>query len=347
MRSTTLCCPDGTGVGRRPPLALLRWPRGTDTIGRLSEGTWHTDDAAITDSKGRFVRKPTTFRHRITADGSTPYAPEAGRYHLFVAAACPWAHRVMITRSVMGLTDAIGLSMAHPLMLEQGWDFTKGHAPLPDTVVGIDYAHQLYTRADSQYTGRATVPVLWDTKTNTIVNNESRELMRMFNTQMPELARGPVLAPADRLGEIDAAIEAIYEPINNAVYRAGFTRDQATHEKTVRELFAALDHWEGVLSTQRFMLGDAMTEADLCLFTTLLRFDPVYVTHFKCNLRRLVDYPNLWGLVRDIYQTPGVAETVDIDAIKLHYFGSHESVNPRRLVPIGPIIDLTEPHGRG
>lgn len=317
-------------------------------MGRIVEGTWYTDDAAITDAKGRFVRKPTTFRSRITADGSTSFAVEAGRYHLYVAKACPWAHRVIITRALRGLTDAVSMSVAHTLMLEQGWEFSAGKTDAPDDVLGLDYLHQIYVRADAAYTGRATVPVLWDKKTGTIVNNESRELIRMFNMEMaPALGSGPDLAPKELHAEIDAAIEAIYEPINNAVYRAGFTRDQATHETTVRELFSALDHWEQVLSRQRFMLGDRMTEADLCLFTTLVRFDAVYVTHFKCNLRRIVDYPNLWGFTRDIYQTPGVAETVDIPEIKRHYFGSHESVNPRRLVPIGPELDFETPHGRG
>ncbi len=317
-------------------------------MGRLLEGKWHTDDAAITDTKGRFVRKATTFRSQITADGSTDFAPEADRYHLFVAAACPWAHRVIITRALRGLTDKISMSIAHPLMLEQGWEFAKGHAPVPDDVLGVDYLYQVYLRADSEFTGRATVPVLWDKKTGTIVNNESRELIRMFNMVMaPAIGSGPDLAPVEQHAAIDAAIEAIYEPINNAVYRAGFTRDQATHESTVRELFAALDHWEGVLDKQRYMLGDRMTEADLCLFTTLVRFDSVYVTHFKCNLRRLVEYPNLWGFTRDIYQTPGVAETIDMASIKQHYFASHESVNPRRLVPLGPILDFEAPHGRG
>lgn len=316
-------------------------------MGRLIEGVWHADDAAITNAEGHFVRKATTFRGQIAGDGSTAYAPEAGRYHLLVAMACPWAHRVIITRALRGLSGAVSMAVAHPLMLEHGWEF-GARAPAPDRVAKTDHLYQLYARVEPGFNGRATVPVLWDTQTGTIVNNESREIMRMFNTQMGSLGRGgPDLAPPSMLEQIDATIDAIYEPINNAVYRAGFARDQGAHESAVRELFGALDHWEAVLSKQRFMLGAQMTEADLCLFTTLVRFDAVYVTHFKCNLRRIVDYPNLWGFTRDVYQTPGVAQTVDLAAIKQHYFGSHTSVNPRGLVPIGPELDFSTPHGRG
>ena len=308
-------------------------------MGRLVDGVWQTQDGGNTDRKGAFVRKPTVFRDRISADGSTRFPAVAGRYHLYVATACPWAHRVLITRSMLGLSDAVSVSVAHPLMLEHGWEFGED---------GPRYLYEVYQRADPHYSGRVTVPVLWDSETKTIVNNESREIVRMFNLEMRGLgSQGPELAPPDRLDEIDAAIDSIFQPINNGVYRAGFARSQEAHETAVRELFAALDHWEGVLSEQRFMLGDAMTEADLCLFTTLVRFDAVYNCHFKCNLRRLVDYDALWGFCRDVYQTPGVAPTVDLDGIKQHYYGSHESVNPRRLVPLGPTLDFEAPHGRG
>ena len=310
-------------------------------MGRLIDGTWETRDGSITDAKGAFVRKPTVFRNRITADGSSGHPAVAGRYHLFVASACPWAHRVLITRSLLGLSDAVSVSFADPLMLEHGWVFE-------DRVEDVRFLYQLYQRADPHFTGRVTVPVLWDTETKAIVNNESREIVRMFNTEMRDLGSGgPVLAPSDRHDEIDAAIDSIFEPINNGVYRAGFARTQEAHETAVRELFGALDHWESVLSRQRFMLGATMTEADLCLFTTLVRFDAVYNCHFKCNVRRVVDYENLWAFCRDVYQTPGVAETVDLPAIKQHYYGSHESVNPRRLVPLGPVLDFEAPHGRG
>lgn len=308
-------------------------------MGRLVDGAWQTQDGGITNRKGDFVRKPTVFRNRISADGSTGFPALAGRYHLYVAAACPWAHRVLITRSMLGLSEAVSVAVAHPLMLEHGWVFEGD---------GARFLYEVYQRADPHYSGRVTVPVLWDTETETIVNNESREIMRMFNLEMRALGSGgPELAPPDRLDEIDAAIDSIFDPINNGVYRAGFAGSQEAHEAAVRELFAALDHWEDVLSRQRFMLGDAMTEADLCLFTTLVRFDAVYNCHFKCNLRRLVEYDNLWGFCRDVYQTPGVGQTVDLAAIKQHYYGSHESVNPKRLVPLGPVLDFEAPHGRG
>jgi len=316
-------------------------------MGRLVDGVWQTHDGGLTNKKGAFVRKPTVFRNRISADGSTDFPAVAGRYHLYVAAACPWAHRVLITRSMLGLTDVVSMAVADPLMFDQGWVFEDGSAAVPDRIGGVRYLYEVYQRADPQYSGRVSVPVLWDTETKTIVNNESREIMRMFNLEMRGLGSGgPELAPRDRLDEIDAAIDSIFMPINNGVYRAGFAGTQDAHETAVRELFAALDHWEGVLSRQRFMLGDTMTEADLCLFTTLVRFDTVYNCHFKCNLKRLIEYPNLWGFCRDVYQTPGVAQTVDIESIKQHYYRSHESVNPRRLVPLGPTLDFDAPHGR-
>lgn len=316
-------------------------------MGHLFEGTWRTEDHFPTDSDGRFVRKSASFRDQVKADGSTPFTPEAGRYHLYVSYACPWAHRTLITRALLGLEDAISISVCHPLMLENGWVFSKDQAEIPDTVNGIDYLHQLYAKADASYTGRATVPVLWDKKTGTLVNNESRDILRMLTTEFRGLwTRSMELAPAELLGQIDETAASFYNEVNNGVYRSGFARTQDAYESAVTELFGALDHWEEHLSTRRFLVGDQFTEADLCLFPTLLRFDPVYVTHFKCNIRRLVDYPNLWAYTRDIYQMPGVASTCSFEHIKGHYYGSHESVNPFRIVPLGPVLDHDAPHGR-
>ena len=316
-------------------------------MGHLLEGVWSTEDHFPTDKGGRFVRKSASFRNWVKADGSTPYEPEAGRYHLYVSYACPWAHRTLIARSLLGLEDVVSVSVCHPLMLEQGWVFADGKAEIPDTVNGIDYLHQLYTKADAAYTGRATVPVLWDKKTGTLVNNESRDILRMFTTEFRSLwTRELDLAPADLIPEIDETAASFYNAVNNGVYRSGFARTQQAYEEAVTQLFEALDGLEQRLSKHRFLVGNRLTEADICLFPTLLRFDPVYVTHFKCNLRRLVDYPNLWGFTRDVYQTAGVAKTCDLRHIKEHYFGSHESVNPFRIVPVGPVLDLGEPHGR-
>lgn len=316
-------------------------------MGHLLEGVWSTEDHFPTDERGRFVRKSASFRNWVRADGSTPYVPEAGRYHLYVSYACPWAHRTLIARSLLGLDDAISVSVCHPLMLDQGWVFSDGKAEIPDTVNGVDYLHELYTKADATFTGRATVPVLWDKKTGTLVNNESRDILRMFTTEFRRLwTRELDIAPADLVSEIDDTAASFYNSVNNGVYRSGFARTQHAYEEAVTQLFEALDGLEQRLSTQRFLVGNRLTEADVCLFPTLLRFDPVYVTHFKCNLRRLVDYPNLWGFTRDVYQMPGVAETCDLRHIKEHYFGSHASVNPLRIVPVGPELDLGEPHGR-
>ena len=316
-------------------------------MGQLIEGTWYDEDHFPTDAKGAFVRKSASFRHQVRADGSTAFAPAAGRYHLYIAYACPWAHRTLIARALLGLEDVISISVCHPLMLEQGWVFSADKAEIPDTVNNIDFLHQLYSKASSDYTGRATVPVLWDKKTGTIVNNESRDILRMLTTQFRSLwTRQRELAPTEHLQAIDEIAASFYDDVNNGVYRSGFARTQSAYEEAVTGLFANLDRLEEHLSTRRYLVGNQLTEADLCLFPTLLRFDPVYVTHFKCNLRRLVDYPNLWGYTRDIYQTEGVAATCNLQHIKSHYFGSHESVNPFRIVPLGPAIDFEEPHDR-
>lgn len=317
-------------------------------MGRLDKGTWYTETEIPRDGDGRFVRAASSFRDRVSAQPGAAHPVAAGRYHLYVAYACPWAHRTLIGRELLGLSSAISISVANPHMGDDGWVFSPGKAEIPDEINGIDSLWQLYVKADPKASGRATVPVLWDREAGTIVNNESREILRMLSTEFTALHRegAPQLCPPELRERIDEVIDAIYEPINNGVYRSGFAKSQSAYEEAVGQLFDALDHWEGVLATQRWVCGDRFTEADICLFTTLLRFDPVYVTHFKCNLRRLVDYPNLWGFTRDVYQMPGVASTVFLDQIKRHYFGSHGSVNPSRIVPVGPDIDFMQPHDR-
>lgn len=316
-------------------------------MGHLLDGQWRTEDHFPTDADGHFVRPMSSFREWVRADGSTRFAPEAGRYHLYVSYACPWAHRTLIARALLGLEDVISVSVCHPLMLDQGWVFAEGQAEIPDTVNGTDFLHQLYTKADPNYSGRVTVPALWDKTHGTIVNNESRDILRMLTTEFRALwTREVELAPADLVPAIDDVAASFYEPINNGVYRSGFARSQQAYEGAVTQLFAALDRWEAHLGQHRYLVGDRFTEADICLFPTLLRFDPVYVSHFKCNLRRLVDYPNLWAYTRDIYQTPGVAQTCNLHHIKDHYFRSHASVNPSGVVPMGPEIDFDAPHER-
>jgi putative glutathione S-transferase len=315
-------------------------------MGMLVDGTWKRSDQP-SDANGRFVRTRTSFRDWITADGSSGYPPAAGRYHLYVSLACPWAHRTLVVRKLRKLDAAISLSVVDPFMDEEGWAFSDAPGTIPDTVNGTRRLREVYTLAQPGYTGRVTVPVLWDKETRTIVNNESREIIRMFDTAFAALGDPAVNFYPERLRpRIEETIDALYEPINNGVYRAGFARSQAAHEEAVGDLFGALEHWEGVLGRQRYLCGDVITEADWCLFTTLLRFDPVYHTHFKCNLRRIVDYPNLWNYLKELYQAPGVAETCNLEHIKQHYFRSHASINPTRIVPVGPFIDFSAPHDR-
>ncbi len=316
--------------------------------GMLIEGEWKTQ-RQWQNEEGRFVRSTTSFRDRITADGSSGFKAEAGRYHLYIAWACTWAHRTAILRKLKGLEDAIGLSVVGSFMGNDGWAFYYEPGVIPDTVNGATYLREVYTKADPDYTGLVTTPVLWDKQTGTIVNNESRKIIRMFDTEfdgVPGAKPEVNFYPKDLRGEIDRTIDEIYGPINDGVYRAGFATRQEAYEEAVTELFDALDRWEGVLGERRYLCGDRITEADWCMFPTLVRFDAVYYGHFKCNLRRIVDYPNLRGYLRDLYQYPGVAETVNMDHIKKHYYRSHESINPTRIVPKGPILDLTEPHGR-
>lgn len=317
-------------------------------MGLLINGVWH-DQWYDTDSTGgRFERPDTVFRNWIgDADGRFPAA--AGRYHLIVSLACPWAHRTLIVRALKGLEAAISVSVVHPYMGEQGWSFDTDFAGATgDTLHGCSHLHQLYTRARSDYTGRVTVPVLWDTQTDTIVSNESADIIRMLNSAFNAQAANPSLdlAPAALLADIDAVNAMVYDRVNNGVYKAGFATAQAPYEEAVTELFDALDTLEQRLSQQRALVGDTFTEADWRLFTTLIRFDAVYVGHFKCNIRRIVDYPNLWAYTRALYQMPGIADTVSLAHIKHHYYASHPSINPTGVVPVGPELDLDAPHGR-
>ena len=317
-------------------------------MGMLVNGTWSDVWYDTASTGGRFVRQQSAFRDRVTADGRSGFPAASGRYHLYVSLACPWAHRTLVFRKLKGLEEHVSVSVVHPLMLEYGWTFRAGDGVVPDTVNGAEFLHQVYTAARPDYTGRVTVPVLWDTHSDTIVNNESSEIIRMFNREFDGVgATGPDFCPTDLEPAIDDVNAFVYSNINNGVYEAGFATTQDAYDDAVTRLFGALDQLEERLGRQRYLVGDRITESDWRLFTTLLRFDPVYVGHFKCNLRRLVDYPNLWGYTRELYQVPGVAATVNLDHIKLHYYGSHGTINPTGVVPLGPEIDFSLPHGRG
>jgi glutathionyl-hydroquinone reductase len=322
-----------------------RGARYKKQMGRLVDGQW-TTEWYTPDQEGRFVRGSTVFHDRVTKGGSPRFPAEAGRYHLYVSYACPWAHRTLILRALRRLDDAISISVVDPYMGPDGWAFSSRPECLPD-IGGARFLRDVYLRAKPDYTGRVTVPILWDKKEGTIVNNESREILRMLDVELADLGDPSVtLCPDGQREAIDRAIEALYTPVNNGVYRAGFATSQKAYEEAVTELFDALDGWERLLSGQRYLCGDRLTEADLCFFTTLLRFDAVYHGHFKCNLGRIVDYPSLWGYLRDIYQTPRVAETCRLDHIKEHYYRSHSGINPTGIVPKGPVLTLDEPHGR-
>jgi putative glutathione S-transferase len=315
-------------------------------LGQLVEGKW-VSKREQEDSKGRFLRPSTTFRDRITADGSSGFKAEAGRYHLYISWACPWANRTAILRTLKGLEDVISLSVVDPVMGDEGWVFSNYPGAIPDTVNGTQYVRDVYLKAQPNYTGRVTVPILWDKETKAIVNNESRDIIRMLDTEFGDLAKSDAdFYPEDLREAIDKTIDAIYQPINNGVYRAGFATQQEAYEEAVTELFQALDYWEGVLKKQRYLCGDRITEADWCMFTTLFRFDAVYYVHFKCNLRHIYEYPNLWNYLKDLYQQPGVKETCNLEHIKLHYYKSHPNVNPHGIVPKGPILDFDSPHDR-
>ncbi len=315
-------------------------------LGMLIEGKW-VNEEKDRDTQGKFNRTPTKFRNWITADGSSGFPVEANRYHLYVSLACPWAHRTLILRQLKGLADKITLSIVDPEINQDGWIFSDSIGCIPDTVNHFPYLRDIYTKAEPQYTGKVTVPVLWDKQIGTIVNNESRDIIRMFDTAFGAYAKANVdFYPAALRDTIDRTIDAIYTPINNGVYRSGFATTQAAYEEAVAELFQALDHWEAVVSRQRYLCGEQITEADWCMFTTLLRFDSVYHGHFKCNLKRIVDYPNLWNYLKDLYQQSGVKDTCNLDHIKQHYYKSHTNINPTRIVPKGPVIDFDAPHNR-
>ena len=322
-------------------------------MGLLQDGKWVDQWYDTKKSDGRFVRKAPQFRNWITADGSAGpsgmggFKAEAGRYHLYVSHACPWAHRTMIFRALKGLQDMISHSVVHWYMAESGWTFEDGDGVIGDPINGAKYMHQIYTAAKSDYSGRVTVPVVWDKKTNTIVSNESPEIIRMFNSAFDGIgAKEGNYYPEPLRDEIDQLNDRIYDTLNNGVYKSGFATTQEAYEEAVVPLFETLDWLEDILSKKRYLTGSDITEADWRLFTTLVRFDPVYVGHFKCNIRRIADYPNLSNYVRDLYQQPGVADTIHMDHIKKHYYASHETVNPSRVVPVGPDIDYSAPHNR-
>ncbi len=322
-------------------------------MGLLIDGKWH-DQWYETGKSGKFERKESQFRDWITTDGNPApgktrgFKAEPGRYHLYVSLACPWAHRTLILRKLKKLEDVISVSVVHHFMGENGWTFETDEAATGDTLYGSEFLHQIYTKADPDYTGRVTVPVLWDKKEQTIVSNESPEIIRMLNSAFDEWADKSVdFYPEGLRAEIDRINAFVYPSINNGVYRSGFATTQGAYEEAFNELFAALDKVESMLGERRYLAGDVLTEADWRLFTTLVRFDPVYVGHFKANLRRIADYPNLSNYLRELYQIPGVAETVNMDHIKRHYYGSHRMINPTGIVPVGPELNLGAPHNRG
>lgn len=303
---------------------------------------------AETNTEGSFVRQAYTIRDRITADGSSGFLAEPGRYHLYVSLACPWAHRAVIVRRLLGLESVISLSIVDPIRDERGWAFRDGPGYSQDPVNGFHFLSEAYKRTDPDYSGRYTVPCLWDRVTGRLVTNNYPDITIDFETQFKAFQRpgAPDLYPEALRPEIDEVNAVIYADVNNGVYKAGFAATQEAYEVAVTALFKRLDWIEERLANQRFLIGNQLTEADIRLFTTLARFDSVYVGHFKCNLRRLVDYPHLWGYARDLYQRPGFGETVDIDHIKRHYYMTHDAINPTRIVPAGPIIDWTVPHQR-
>ncbi len=314
----------------------------------LVDGEWDPDATLERGDDGRFVRQETTFRDRVQPDADARFSVEPGRYHLYVSLACPWAHRTLIGRSLLGLDEAISVDVVDPLRIDDGWEFSPEKSGCTsDSINGHAYLRDVYLEADPNYTGRVTVPVLWDTHHDTIVNNESIEILRMLDTAFVQALDRPfTLYPEELADEINSVIEQIYEPINNGVYRAGFATTQTAYDEAVSSLFEALDHWESVLADQRYLLGERLTEADVCLFTTLIRFDPVYHIHFKCSRCRIKGYPNLWNYLKELYQLPAIKDTVDLEHIRTHYYGSHGSINPNRIIAIEPELPLEEPHDR-
>ena len=317
-------------------------------MGKLVKGVWHDVWYDTENNKGEFVREDAGFRNWLTADGSagpngeTGFKAESGRYHLYVSLACPWAHRTLIFRALKGLAPHIDVTVVSPDMRSKGWEFLQ-----PEPLYGFECLHQIYTKAKNDYTGRVTVPVLWDKKTQTIVSNESSEIIRMFNDAFNDITGDQQdFNPAELHKDIEQWNEFIYPNINNGVYRCGFATTQEAYEAAFDSLFSALDKLDNHLATSRYLVGKRLTEADWRLFTTLVRFDAVYVGHFKCNLKRIADYPHIQGYLKELYQYPAVAETVDMHHIKRHYYFSHDMINPTGVVPKGPELDLLTPHGR-
>ncbi|UWR03862.1 glutathione S-transferase family protein [Ruegeria conchae] len=323
-------------------------------MGLLVDGVWHDTWYDTKSTGGAFKRSAAQFRNWITADGAPGpsgrggFEAESGRYHLYVSHACPWAHRTLIFRELKGLREHISVSVVHPDMLDKGWTFeADDHGATGDKLFGHDFAHQIYTRADPNYSGRVTVPILWDKVEKTIVSNESSEIIRMFNSAFNGITGNTDdYWPEAMRDEIEEVNARIYSDVNNGVYKCGFATSQEAYDAAIDPLFDTLDWLEDRLSCNRYLMGDRVTEADWRLFTTLIRFDPVYHLHFKCNKRRLVDYPNLWAYTRELYQWPGVAETVNMNHIVRHYHYSHDSINPHRIIPVNPDLDYSEPHGR-
>jgi glutathionyl-hydroquinone reductase len=316
-------------------------------MGLLVEGVWQDKWYDSASTGGRFIREDSRFRDWVTADGSSGFPAEPGRYHLYLSLACPWASRTLIFRSLKQLEAAISISIVDPLMGAEGWVFSDYPGSIPDRVNGAKRLYEIYRKAKPDYTGRVTVPVLWDKQRQTIVNNESADIIRMLNSAFDRWGRAELdFYPTALRPAIDEINALVYERINNGVYRAGFATTQAAYEEAFDALFEALDRLEARLAGQRYLVGERLTEADWRLFPTLVRFDAVYVGHFKCNLRRLADYANLWGYTRELYQMPGIAATVNLDHIKRHYYASHRTINPTGIVPKGPAIDFSAPHDR-
>ncbi len=323
-------------------------------MGLLVNGEWQDKGYDTDKTGGKFVRSTSAFRNWITADGSAGpsgedgFKAESGRYHLYVSYACPWAHRALVFRAIKGLEDHIGVSVVHPDMLGDGWTFDSDFdGATGDRLYGLPFARDIYLRADPKVSGRVTVPILWDKERETIVSNESAEIIRMFNSAFDGITGNTEdYWPEHLRSEIEPVNDRIYDTLNNGVYKAGFATSQEAYDEAVHPLFDTLDWIEERLDSRRYLMGETITEADWRLFTTIIRFDKVYHGHFKCNRRRIVDYPNLWAWTREMYQWPGVSETVHFDHIVRHYHCSHDSINPRRILPIGPDLDLTAPHGR-
>ena len=324
-------------------------------MGLLVDGVWKDQWYDTKSSGGKFERSAAKFRNWVTADGSAGpsgdggFKAESGRYHLYVSYACPWAHRALIFRALKGLEDHISISAVHPDMLGDGWTFaTDFPGATGDTLFDYPYARDIYTRADPKFSGRVTVPILWDKTNETIVSNESSEIIRMFNSAFDAITGNTAdYWPEHLRDDIETINSRIYDTVNNGVYKCGFATTQTAYDEAVHPLFDSLDWIEEVLTKNRYLIGDTLTEADWRLFTTLVRFDNVYHLHFKCNRRRIIDYPNLWAYTRELYQMQGVAETVKMDHIVRHYHYSHETINPNRIIPINPNIDFNAPHGRG